>query len=865
MKRPSLLLSDKEEGDATQAPSSALDHLDAPKRFFRECETHASEGHVREHVGRICVESVLRIDTIAPPPVASTAFTGPQSKVVDELSSDEEIVETKSTKAGTKLEGQTTHRGQTTRRGNHSERTILARKHAAQRMMSFESDPKGQTKSDQVDEPPASARRRRALSPVDATEVKIASKQFTSGSSEIHKRRTCDDDRTPIRERPPSERRLPSHRGAVSEGASLRGKTQLVRSVSACPTLFSKTDTTSQNEEKAAASLKESTTTSSSQVAIRDRRWPRQVDQSLEDDGSADRAREATIAARTDVEPLEGVNPSPKADAPAPVVDGQLVDCSVDSAPAERAGPPSEREDDFVSDVKSFVAPADDGVVDLEPVASPAAALETSSDLENGTDLRCEATSANDVLMDLRFPQDLPPPPPAAASSNRAASPDFDCPLPSQRLPAPSDETGYVDDTRKESRRRSIKNAANAMIVAGRMSTVAPPRDFDVEVDDKQVEQDVVAERRGRRRSIRDVGASLIVAGRMSVAAQPVDFDLGASASIDDDGTRNQTPAETNLPHAAEDRHRNRRHRHRHHHRHHHHHGSHEEVRREANVASASRAVTRVDPERKQTREGAEGTSEAGSETPYELPVGVAFAVDFFIDDIQHDAPGFAIFKFKKMAGIRLSQREPKFVARRGFFAEVTRACTDTPRNYYGVNLARLVAYKSDPQLPSVRVEVSYVPQGGRSKTTFEMHVVARQDVTGQIVGIHDVKVSTRGVQHFIAERLPAVSWEAQRNNTPTILLLPRLFDIVIAPSVPLGTSRVTRERVRIVWQLVARMARDDFVSYQQLRDAFLLQYTGMLSDSNSSIVETRTKTRARRRDNDAISATSHGSTYVPF
>lgn len=859
MKRPSLLLSDEKEESAT--------NVDAPKRFFRECETHANEGHVREYVGKICVESVVRIDTIAPPPVASTAFTGPQSKVVDELSSDEEIVETKSTKSGAKLEGQTTYRGQTTRRGNHSERTILARKHAAQRMMSFESDPKAQTKSDEVDEPPASGRRRRALSPVDATEVKMASKQFTSGLSEIHKRRTCDDDRTPIRERPPSERRLPSHRGAVSDSASLRSKTQLVRSVSACPTLFSKTDTNSQTGDKAVAPRKESTTTFSSEVAIRDRRWPRKVDQSLKDDGSADRAREATIPARTDVEPPKEVDPSTNADVSAPVVDERLLDCGIDSAPAERARPPSAQDDDLLSDVKSFVAPADDGVVDLKPVASPAAAPETSFAVADDPDLPCEAASANDVVMDLRHPQDLPPPPPpAAASSNRAASPDFECPLPSQRLPAPSDETGYVDDARTENRRRSIKDAAKAMIVAGRMSTVAPPRDFDVEVNDEQVQQEVVAERRGRRKSIRDVGASLIVAGRMSVVAQPVDFDLGASDSIDDDGARNQTPVETELSHATEEKHRHRRHRHRHHHRHHHHHhGSHEHMRREADVASASRVVNRVEAERRQTREGAEGTSEAGSETPYELPVGVAFAVDFFIDDIQHEAPGFAIFKFKKTAGIRLSQREPKFVARRGFFAEVTRACTDTPRNYYGVNLARLVAYKSDPELPSIRVEVSYVPQGGRSKTTFEMHVVARQDVTGQIVGIHDVRVSTRGVQHFIAERLPAVSWETQRNNTPTLLLLPRLFEIVSAPSVPLGTSRVTRERVRIVWQLLARMARDDFVSYQQLRDAFLLQYTGMLSDSNSLVVETRTKTRARRRDNDAVSATSHGSTYVPF
>ena len=858
------------EGVASSSDQLPLSE-NTQKRFHRECETHADAGHVEKHVREICDDSAEKMKTSVVPKdrveksgadegnelakmlakrralvthrkttdCAETCDGATQETNQQELSSDDEVID-----EGVKLRGDVTNRN-----GHVSHRAMCAQSCVTddatlqistrrmvcekRRMMHSEdgSDLQEQCNS------PCMNRRNAFVVSQSVHDVDLAKRLYDAEHTVVaatvkSRHRACDDDRTPLKERPPS------HRGSRCCGSERSATLQ-------------KSLTTSDLIGASGARCSFNRDTSS----------PRTITTVAKDPNERDADNETV-----DDDPVQRVA------APAT----ETIDPpSVEAEHTEEAQVTQETEEveSLVDEPIGKVRDADLDQEDAEEVSNRVRSRSDSSECEEGQDKVYQmsppngAASPESVIstklndLDSNLARACPPPSvhEAGSSSSSPAVQCFDDPLPSQRLPPPSSQTGFssdpdVDANTRAGRRRSIKQAIGAVKAASRMSMAVASTEFGFSDPIK----DVVQEASGG-------GESNVDSHDVSESKHRKSRHHPRRGHGHGHGHRR----ERHHDHNNEDQHHDHRTRRRRHDEEPHEsrprHGRREEDSRSRDAGEEERVAPRHAFFARSSNLS-EAHSEADSEIGSSLPPGAMFSIEFYIDEVRPDVPGFVSFKFKRLAGVRMSTREPKFVAKRGFYAEVTRACTDTPRTYFGVNVAKLAGYKFENSIVSMKVEVSYVSVNSKAKTTFVLTSRIVFDESLHSGNIETVDLCVKGSEHAVCKRTPSISFDAERQSTPILLLLPTLFEVCPSPQFQFGTGRATREKVKLCWNLLARQSRDDFRTYQNLRDTFMFAYAQNIESAvQSHKKDVRTHIFRSRKDkhrNTASDAMS-GSTYL--
>ena len=240
------------------------------------------------------------------------------------------------------------------------------------------------------------------------------------------------------------------------------------------------------------------------------------------------------------------------------------------------------------------------------------------------------------------------------------------------------------------------------------------------------------------------------------------------------------------------------------------------------------------------------GGGEGGSQ-----PEGTtsAFQVGLYIDDIEDAVPGILVWRFKKGVYLRLSDREPRFQAVRGFYAETNCACTNTPRPYYGFNVAKLhaVCVSKEPvfsplpegahgrQMHDVVYRIHY-DNRGVVRSVFDVTVTVAGDPSVDTVLLVGARMRLKGQQHVVGERSFAALALQNPTDGPTMMMTPQLFRNISCPTMSFRFSTKHKTMARITWTSLGHVCDKDWIQYQRIRTHFVAEYRRSLEQLSDNI-----------------------------
>jgi len=207
-----------------------------------------------------------------------------------------------------------------------------------------------------------------------------------------------------------------------------------------------------------------------------------------------------------------------------------------------------------------------------------------------------------------------------------------------------------------------------------------------------------------------------------------------------------------------------------------------------------------------------------------------AFRITLYVDEIQAEAPAVVVWNFLKGTFLRLTAREPRFRAERGYYSESNTACTPTPRQYYGFNVVKLRSVKpvgtTEGGEKCVAVSFSlYYDNHRRVRSVFVLTVYATQAFAGSVGQLLTMQMQLKNQEHVVGER--DLQTLALQNPTtrPTMMFTPQLFRNVSNPSHSSFTRSGHRDVGREVWRLLGVITDGDWAHYQQIRKHFTQEY----------------------------------------
>jgi hypothetical protein len=207
-----------------------------------------------------------------------------------------------------------------------------------------------------------------------------------------------------------------------------------------------------------------------------------------------------------------------------------------------------------------------------------------------------------------------------------------------------------------------------------------------------------------------------------------------------------------------------------------------------------------------------------------------AFRVKLYVDDIQSEAPAVIVWNFKKGAFLRLTEREPRFKAERGFYADSNTACTRTPRQYYGFNVVKLKAVKvagrteGGEQCNSVAFTM-YYDNRRRVRSIFVLTVYVTQSYGGSFDSLLTMQMQLKDQEHIVGERNLQMLALQNPSERPTMMFTPQLFRNISKPTIGRGFKRAHREMGNDVWRHLGQTTDGDWAHYQQVRTHFTNEY----------------------------------------
>lgn len=228
----------------------------------------------------------------------------------------------------------------------------------------------------------------------------------------------------------------------------------------------------------------------------------------------------------------------------------------------------------------------------------------------------------------------------------------------------------------------------------------------------------------------------------------------------------------------------------------------------------------------------------------------IRFNLSRYVEEIPEVVPAFVIWVALKDGTVRLTAREPLFMARRGFYGQLNAACTAERRPYYTVNV---VAFRGPiaAEQPMegfarsnegrrrclvFRMHYSDPDRDGLVRTRFDVWITIEVDHSGNLMRIERVSVRIHGSTEALCMRefhaLPETretTSRTQPRQLPMLMFTPELFKAIPRPQMPWTTYPATRRQCMGAWQGLRDRAVEDWQMYARMKGDFERDYRRQL------------------------------------
>ena len=218
------------------------------------------------------------------------------------------------------------------------------------------------------------------------------------------------------------------------------------------------------------------------------------------------------------------------------------------------------------------------------------------------------------------------------------------------------------------------------------------------------------------------------------------------------------------------------------------------------------------------------------------------FELAIYVDEIPPTTPCFVVWQFRRMAKVKLSEREPFFTAKRGYYGEVSDDLVDVIQNevYHESNS---VQYKTVVRtaIPSDRntmlVRISYrMRNERRGMPTAAVYIM---DVDTRCSRSYDTVTLSRISIRLEHQSIPIAIRELRRapnqhpKSLPNLMLTPQLFSYVSSPARGRYALPISKRLNANVWAALSQQTQHDWNRYYALHCMFDRDYKRRLSPTN--------------------------------
>ena len=213
----------------------------------------------------------------------------------------------------------------------------------------------------------------------------------------------------------------------------------------------------------------------------------------------------------------------------------------------------------------------------------------------------------------------------------------------------------------------------------------------------------------------------------------------------------------------------------------------------------------------------------------------VRFVISLYVDDIAPTTPAAIVWTFRKGAHVRLSAREPLFLAKRGFYGVVNTACTALNRPYYALNVVRFASFRRIRRVNSPTVQLLFrvhYDDCAVVRSRFDLSVIAEHDGYENVTALGMMRLSLKDSQAAIGER--DLSEQGTRSrNLPTLMFTPQIFRSITRPDMAWYNGRSARKLCTQVWSRLGELSASDWDRYTIAKGRFNSEYTRLLVRGN--------------------------------
>ena len=215
------------------------------------------------------------------------------------------------------------------------------------------------------------------------------------------------------------------------------------------------------------------------------------------------------------------------------------------------------------------------------------------------------------------------------------------------------------------------------------------------------------------------------------------------------------------------------------------------------------------------------------------------FMVPLYIDDVPNSVGCFVVWSFRKMAKVKVSEREPFFTAKRGYYGVVTSSLSTSLQSdiYYEVNTVIFVnIVKTDMPNDSSKVlaRVRYRMYHDRrglptiAKYVLEVDVESSRDYQSVHIISYTIKIDGRPAKSILMRHLDESIGHGAR-GVPSLMFSPHTFVCATKPNYQHMTFKSTKRFSNAVWSAMNVQTAADWARYSKLKHIFDNEYCKQL------------------------------------
>ena len=210
------------------------------------------------------------------------------------------------------------------------------------------------------------------------------------------------------------------------------------------------------------------------------------------------------------------------------------------------------------------------------------------------------------------------------------------------------------------------------------------------------------------------------------------------------------------------------------------------------------------------------------------------FEIPIYVDEIPTQTSSFVVWQFRKMAKVKLSDREPFFTAKRGYYGQVEPDIMDSIQNevFYPVNYVKYaskVSTRHPNEMNTSLIRINYYIKNDRRDVTTQHTYTLELDVEynskNQSVSLLKMTVRLEGSNKMISSREFRTRGKVHPKSLPSIMLTPQLFACVPLPNRSRFSLPISKRLNMRVWMALNQQTQDDWNRYHTLRCMFDREY----------------------------------------